>query len=289
MAVVYNELIPVLVDADPVTWCMDVDQIEAHITEQTRVILPVHTYGHPVNMDPLVGLARKRSIVLVEDAAEAHGAEYRSGQSGRWRRCGGLGDLSTFSFYANKPVTTGEGGMVLTRDAEQAAHLRSLRNLSFGPKRRFEHAELGFNFRLTNLQAALGLAQVERIDEIIERKRWIGAGYQARLAEVDGLQLPVEKPWARQVYWMYGVVLEESTGLDALEFARRLEARGVQTRPFFLGMHQQPALLKRGLFAGQQFPVTERLSKQGLYLPSGLSLTEDQIDTVCAAIRESLA
>ena len=148
---------------------------------------------------------------------------------------------------------------------------------------------MGFNFRLTNLQAALGLAQVERIDEIVERKRWIGASYQARLGDVAGLQLPVEEAWARQVYWMYGVVLEESTGLDALEFARRLQDRGVQTRPFFLGMHQQPALLQRGLFEGQRFPVTERLARQGLYLPSGLSLTEEQVDTVCAAVRQALA
>ncbi|MEK6588759.1 MAG: DegT/DnrJ/EryC1/StrS family aminotransferase, partial [Chloroflexota bacterium] len=286
------DLVPVLVDADPRNWCMDVRQVGAMITDRTRVILAVHTYGHPVDMDALTELARNHNLLILEDAAEAHGAEYlarRDHGSGTWRRCGALGDLSTFSFYANKPVTTGEGGMVLTRDADQAAHLRSLRNLSFGANQRFEHAELGFNFRLTNLQAALGLAQVERIDEIVERKRWIGASYQARLGDVAGLQLPVEEAWARQVYWMYGVVLDELTGLDALEFARRLQDRGVQTRPFFLGMHQQPALLQRGLFEGQRFPVTERLARQGLYLPSGLSLTEEQIDTVCAAVREALA
>jgi perosamine synthetase len=282
-AVVYSGGVPVLVDCDPRTWCIDISQIEAKITPRTRAIMPVHIYGHPVDMDPVLDLARRHDLVVIEDAAEAHGAEYKG------RRCGGLGDISCFSFYANKIITTGEGGMVLTQNPEYAERLRSLRNLCFRPERRFYHTELGHNFRLTNLQAALGVAQLERIEELIARKRWMGHAYTERLQEIAALQLPVEEPWARNVYWMYGLVLDESTGLDAVEFARRLKAAGVDTRPFFLGMHEQPVFRERGMYKGERYPVAERIAHQGLYLPSGLALTETQLDQVCAAVREVLA
>jgi perosamine synthetase len=291
LAVLYAGGRPVLVDADPETWCMDVGQVEGRLTERTRAILPVHTYGHPVDMDPIRELAAARGLKVIEDAAEAHGAEYLSGrptQAADWVRCGGMGDLSVFSFYANKPVTTGEGGMLLTNHDQLAARAASLRNLCFDSDRRFRHRQLGFNFRLTNLQAAIGLAQVERIDAIVERKRAIGRAYNERLQGIPGLRLPPEKPWARSIYWMYGVVLEEAVGFDAEEFGRRLGERGVQTRPFFLGMHQQPALQARGLFGGEAYPVADFLSRQGLYLPSGLALTEAQIDQVCEAVESIL-
>jgi len=290
-AVVYNGGVPVLVDAEPRTWCMDVSQIEAKITPRTCAIMPVHIYGHPVDMDPLLALADKYSLAIIEDAAEVHGAEYLSGRDGAqptWRRCGGMGHLGTFSFYANKLITTGEGGMVLTSDPVYAEKARGLRNLCFRPERRFYHTELGYNYRLTNLQAALGLAQVERMAEIIARKRWMGQAYTERLQGIPGLQLPVEERWARQVYWMYGLVLDETTSLDATEFAHRLQALEVQTRPFFLGMHEQPVFLARGLFQGERYPVAERIARQGLYLPSGLALTEAQIDQVCAAVKTVL-
>ena len=290
-AVLYNGGVPVLVDCDPRTWCMDPNQVEAKITSRTSAIMPVHIYGHPVDMDPLFTLAEKHDLVIVEDAAEAHGASYLSGRNGpdsTWRRCGGLGQLSTFSFYANKLITTGEGGMVLTDDPAYAKRLRDLRNLCFRPERRFYHTELGHNWRMTNLQAAIGLAQLERFDEIIERKRWMGRSYTERLAGLAGVQLPVEEPWARQVYWMFGIVLDEATGLDAVELAKRLKARGVETRPFFLGMHEQPVFHERGLFLHERYPVAERIARQGLYLPSGLTLTEAQIDAVCAALVDAL-
>jgi perosamine synthetase len=292
LAVVYNGGIPVLVDSDPRTWCMDVAQIEAKITSKTRAIMPIHIYGHPVDMDPLWDLARTYNLAIIEDAAEVHGAEYLSGRDGHsptWRRCGGLGDLSVFSFYANKLITTGEGGMVLTNNQEHANKARSLRNLCFRLEQRFYHTELGHNFRLTNLQAALGLAQLERLDAIIAKKRWIGRGYTENLKSVPGLQLPVEEPWARQVYWMYGIVLDEATGLNAAEFAQRLKDLGVDTRPFFLGMHEQPVFHKRGWFKRERYPVAERLSRQGLYLPSGLTLTQEQMDTVCRAVKQALS
>lgn len=292
MAVTCNGAKPVLVDSDPQTWCMDVAQIEKKITSHTRAIMPVHIYGHPADMDAVLALAREHKLAVIEDAAEAHGAEYlsqRETATPHWRTCGGFGDLSCFSFYANKLITTGEGGMVLTDDPALAEKARSLRNLCFQPRRRFFHQELGFNFRLTNLQAALGVAQLERVDQIVERKRWIGREYNRCLSSIKNLQLPAEETWAHNVYWMYGVVLSEESGMDASGFALKLKQKGIETRPFFLGLHEQPALHRRGLFLGESHPIAERLARQGLYLPSGLALTEDQICKVCDAVHEVLA
>lgn len=291
-AVVYNGGIPVLVDSDPQTWCMDVEQVKNKITPRTRAIMPVHIYGHSVDMDPLLELAQKHGLAIIEDAAEAHGAEYLSGRHGShptWRRCGSFGTLSCFSFYANKLITTGEGGMVLTDDPQLADKARSLRNLCFQPGRRFYHEELGYNFRLTNLQAALGVAQLERMDEIVARKRWIGRSYTARLRDIQGLQLPAEEPWAHNVYWMYGVVLSGNIGMDATMFAQRLREHDIDTRPFFLGMHQQPVFQHRGLFLNERYPIAERIARQGLYLPSGLALTEGQLMQVCEAVHKVLS
>jgi perosamine synthetase len=283
LPVVLAGAVPVLVDCDPRTWTMDVNQVEARITPRTRALMPVHIYGHPVDMDPLLELAARYDLQVVEDAAEAHGAEYRG------RRIGSFGTSSCFSFYANKLLTTGEGGMLMVDDDQLAERARRMRNLGFQPGRRFLHAELGFNFRLTNMQAALGLAQVDRMDEIVARKRRMGQAYTERLSEVAGLELQVQQPWARSVYWMFGIVLSEQTGLDAEQFAARLKTRGVETRPFFLGMHEQPVLRDQGLFDGECYPVAERIARQGLYLPSGLALVDSQIDQVCQAVREALA
>jgi len=291
LAVVECGAVPVLVDADPRTWCMDVGQVAAKITGRTRAIMPVHIYGHPVDMDPLLDLAEKHGLMIIEDAAEVHGAEYLTGRNTanpQWKRCGGMGHISTFSFYANKLITTGEGGMVLTSDPSYAERARSLRNLCFRPERRFYHTEFGYNYRLTNLQAALGLAQLERFGEIVTKKRWMGQTYTERLKDIPFLQLPVEEPWVKNVYWMYGVVLDGAAGMDAAEFARRLRALDVETRPFFLGMHEQPVFLQRGLFQGEHYPLAERLARQGLYLPSGIALTESQLDQICEAVRKVL-
>jgi len=274
---------PVLVDSDPRTWTMDINRVQQRITSRTRAIMPVHIYGNPVDMAPLLELADEYGLQVIEDAAEAHGAEYRG------RRVGGFGAGSCFSFYANKLVTAGEGGMVLVDDDELAERARRLRNLGFQPGRRFFHAELGFNFRLTNLQAALGVTQVERIERIVERKRAIGQAYTDRLSEVKGLELQVQQPWSRSVYWMYGLLVREATGLDAAALARHLEQCGIETRPFFLGMHEQPVMRERGLFIGESYPVAERLARQGLYLPSGLALGDSQIDRICESVREAVA
>jgi perosamine synthetase len=290
MAVVYQGAVPVLVDSEPDTWCMDVSEVEAKITPRTRAIMPVHIYGHPVEMDPVVELAEKHGLAIIEDAAEAHGAAYlsRRGSEPEWRRCGSFGDLSCFSFYANKLVTTGEGGMVVTDDEAVAKRLRHLRNLAFTPSRRFFHEELGFNFRLTNVQAAIGQAQVERIDETVDRKRRVGARYVEGLASVPGIRMQTERPWARSVWWMNGLVLDPSTGHTAATFARSLAELGVETRPFFLGMDRQPALRARGWFEGESYPVCDELAQMGLYLPSGVALTEEQQSTVIAAVKQVL-
>lgn len=292
IAVIYNQAVPVVVDADPRTWTMDVSQVEAKIGPRTRAIMPVHIYGHPVDMDPVLQLGNDYGLAVIEDAAEAHGAEYLSSRgrmSPLWQRCGSFGEMSCFSFYPNKLITTGEGGMVLTDNPELAERLRSLRNLCFQPQRRYYHEELGFNFRLTNLQAAIGLAQLERMNEIVERKRWIGREYTQRLSHITELQLPIQESWAHSVYWMYGIVLSERMGMSAAEFAARLRDKGVETRPFFLGMHQQPALWKRGLLRHERYPVAEGLARRGLYLPSGLAITEEQIQHVADAVYEVLA
>ena len=277
IAIVEAGCVPVLVDAEPDTWNMNLDEVEAKITPRTRAIMPVHMFGHPVDMARLADIAACHDLAVVEDAAEAHGAEIHG------RRVGGLGDLGCFSFYANKIVTTGEGGMVVTNDARLAERLRSLRNLCFRPERRFFHTEIGHNYRLTNLQAALGLAQVETIEERIARKRAIAQAYTARLRGLP-VSMPVERSGFKNVYWMYGLVLDDRVPFDAAEFARHLREKGVDTRPLFLGMHEQPVLLDRGLFHGESYPVTERLGRRGLYLPSGPTLTEAQIDTVSGVV-----
>jgi perosamine synthetase len=278
-AVVRAGLTPVLVDCEPDTWCLDVAGVARKITERTRAIMPVHMYGHMADMGPLMDLAARHRLAVIEDAAEAHGAE----QNGR--RAGGVGTLGCFSFYSNKIVTCGEGGMVVTSDAGIAERVRSLRNLCFDESKRFQHNEIGHNFRLTNVQAAIGLAQAERIAESVARKRRMAALYVERLKHIKGLQLPIERSGTKNVYWMFGLVLDDSIRFDAATLAARLKTEGIETRPFFVGMHEQPALRARGLFSGERYPVTERISRRGLYLPSGRSLSDEDIDRVCAAVR----
>lgn len=282
LAAVRLGAIPVLVDAEPDTWNMDVSQIERRITSQTKAIMPVHIYGHPVDMSVVLEVAKKHNLVVVEDAAEAHGAEYKG------RKCGSLGDASAWSFYANKIITTGEGGMVLTNDARIAERAASFRNLCFRPEKRFYHTELGYNFRMTNLQAAVGVAQMESIEEFVRTKRRLGEYYRQKLSRFKGIRTQMEKPWAKMAYWMYCIELDSALGIDAQTLIRALAKKEVGTRPFFLGLHEQPALHALGLFKGEHYPVSEHISQQGLYLPSGLALTEQQIDQVIAALAEVL-
>jgi perosamine synthetase len=292
LAIVRAGAAPVLVDCHPDTFGMREDQIEAAVTDRTKAIMVVHMFGHPVDMDPVLAIARRRGLILIEDAAQVHGAKYMSGRdtdTPEWKVCGSMGELATYSFFANKLITTGEGGMVITSDDRMAERSRSLRNLCFKPERRFLHTELGYQYRLTNMQAALGVGQVRRIESIIERKREIAAMYRERLQGIDGLQLPMEHDWARSVFWVYSLVLSDDRDLDALGFAARLREKDIETRPFFLGMHEQPVFHDMGLFMGEHYPVTERIARKGLYIPSGLAITVDQIDTVADTVRAVLS
>ena len=279
-AVAYTGAKPVLVDAEAETWNMDTRQIEARITPRTKAIMPVHIYGHPCDMDPIMKIARKHDLRVIEDAAEAHGAEYKG------RKVGGIGMVNCFSFYANKIITTGEGGMVVTNGAEIAERARALKDLAHSRDKRFLHTDIGFNYRMTNLQAAIGLAQFERIDELIERRRSHAYLYNSLLKDIEGIRLPPEREWAKNVYWMYGILIQDSFGATRDELMERLRDRGIETRAFFIPVHQQPAFVKMGLFRGESYPVAEMLSRKGLYLPSGSGLTEEQIQEVCGAIRE---
>ena len=270
---------PVLADSDPQTWNMDVSEVRSRMTPRTRAIMVVHIYGLPVDMDPIVELAREHNLMIIEDAAEAIGLRYK----GQW--CGSFGDISAVSFYANKHVTTGEGGMIFTDNDELAERCRRFRNLCFIPPRRFVHEELGWNLRMCNIQAAIGLAQLERLDESIELKRWIGQYYQRLLADIAQIQLPVDTlDYAENVYWVFGIVIKEDVPLDAEELAKELAGLGVQTRPFFWPMHEQPVLKAMGLFKGEAYPVAERIARKGLYLPCGLGLTEPEIIEVSNAV-----
>lgn len=275
--------VPVLVDSDPLTWNMDASTIEALVTPRTRAILVVHIYGFPVDMDPVLGIAARHGLRVIEDAAEMHGQTYRG------RPCGSFGDLSVFSFYPNKHITTGEGGMILADDEALAAECRSLRNLCFQPQRRFVHERLGWNLRMTNMQAALGVAQLERLDEFVVRKRAMGARYQQLLAGLPGVQLPlVRTDYAENIYWVFGLLLDDDSGLDAVEVMARLGRKGIGTRPFFCPMNQQPVLRRMGLFADTRMPVADRLYRQGFYIPSGMALTAAQAEQVAEALHEVL-
>lgn len=283
-AIVRVGAVPVLIDADPVTWNMDVAQIEARIGPRTRAIMVVHIYGLPTDMAPVDALANKYGLQILEDAAEMHG------QTCNGRPCGSFGAISTFSFYPNKHVTTGEGGMIVTDSDDLAERCRLLRNLCFKPPRRFVHDELGWNLRMTNLQAALGVAQLERLGEFVARKRSMGRRYTDGLARLRGIQLPLaSNDIAQNIYWVYGVVLDDDVPFDAEEAMRRLADRGVGCRPFFWPMHEQPVFRRMGLFENERYPVSERLARRGFYVPSGMALTAEQVDSVVAALRDLLA
>ena len=272
---------PVLVDCDSLTWNMNVSEIERKISPKTKAIMMVHIYGLPVDVDPVLILAKKYGLKIIEDAAEAHGQLYKN------RPCGSFGDISTFSFYTNKHVTTGEGGMVVTDDEILAERCRSLRNLCFQARKRFVHEELGWNMRMTNLQAAIGLAQLERLDEFVQKKRHMGKRYKELLSGNEGIELPLAKTaYADNIYWVYGLVLKDQIPFDAEEAISRLAKLAVGSRPFFWPMHEQPVFLKMGLFQGEHYPIAERLARRGFYIPSGLALTEEQIEGVVRAMQQ---
>ena len=276
--------IPVVVDCTPDTWNIDVSRIEERITTRTRAIMAVHIYGLPVDMDPLFEIAERHGLTVIEDAAEMIGQTYKG------RPCGSLGQISTFSFYPNKHVTTGEGGMIVTDDDALAERCRSLRNLTMKASRRFIHDELGWNFRMTNLQAAVGLAQLERLDEFVPKKRSIFDLYTKLLSGEKALQLPVASTdYATNINWVFGVVIDDKVPFDAEVAMRKLAEKGVGTRPFFWPMHEQPVYRAMGLFKDESYPNAEKIARRGFYLPSGLALTDEQVVRVVDAVKEVFA
>jgi len=279
LAVAHNNAVPVPVDSEEDTWNLDVSLIEGLITPKTKAIIPVHLFGHPVDMDALMALANKHNLVVIEDCAESHGATCRG------RMTGSFGAMGCFSFYANKVITTGEGGMVVTNDKALAERLRLLRNLAFTTPR-FRHEELGYNFRMTGYQAAMGLAQLRRIGHIVQEKRRIAHAYNGLLADIPGLALPVERDWAHNVYWMYAVVVEKDFGMSRDQLMTGLKQRGVDTRTFFCPMNQQPCLQAIPGFKEVPCPVADRIWECGLYLPSTYTLTEAQLRQVADALRD---
>jgi len=273
---------PVLVDSDLQTWNMDVKQIEAKITPKTKAIMVVHIYGLPVDVDAVISIAKKHNLKIIEDAAEAHGQTYKG------KPCGSFGDISIFSFYPNKLITTGEGGIVLTNDEKLAEKCKSLRNLCFLPTKRFMHEELGWNMRMTNLQAALGVAQLERWDEFIGIKRKMGALYTSLLKDEKSISRPLEKTnYAENIYWVFGI-MSENKNATAEILMKKLAEKEIATRPFFYPMHLQPVFKKLNLFIGEKYPNAEKMAEYGFYLPSGLALTEEQIHTVAKTLKEIL-
>lgn len=271
---------PILVDSRLSDWNMDVSQIEEKITPRTKAIMAVHIYGLPCDMDAILSLAKKYNLKVIEDAAEAHGQTYKG------RACGNFGDISVFSFYPNKLITTGEGGMVLMNDEKLAEKCQSLRNLCFMPHKRFVHEELGWNMRMTNIQAALGLAQLEKWHDHIERKRKTGKLYTELLKNIEEIILPPQtNDFAENIYWVFGILLKER---KAGEITKALADKGIGTRPFFYPMHLQPVFRKKGWYINESHPVSEKMYTRGFYLPSGLGIKEEQVHTVTQTLKEVL-
>ena len=274
---------PVLVDSEYNTFNMKVEDVESKITPKTKAIMIIHIFGLTVDVDPIINLAKKYNLKVIEDAAQAIGQTYKGNQ------CGSFGDISIFSFYPNKHITTGEGGMVLCNDDLLDKRSKSLRNLCFGDQR-FVHDEIGFNYRMTNMQAALGTAQLERIEKIVEKKRWIGETYNNLLQDLNTINLPIKSTnYCENIYWVYAVTLKDGNSKTANQIMSELGEYKIGTRPFFYPMHQQPVFNNIGLFLKDNLPNSEKLYEKGFYIPSGLALTQDQVVEVSEALHEVLS
>ncbi len=281
-AVLYQGARPIPVDIEKDTWNLNPVLLEPLITPRTKAILVVHLYGNPADMDPIIEFARRHKLYIIEDVAEAHGALYKG------RKAGSLGDIGCFSFYANKIITTGEGGMITTNDPIVAEKSRSLRSLAFGVEHKFMHAEVGFNYRMTNLQAALGCAQLKRIEEVIENKRRVARVYADQLSGLPELQLPIEKQDTRSVYWMYHVVLRAFERKHRDLIMQLLAERGIETRPAFIPYNLQEVMIRRGLTRPDLCPIANQIANAGFYLPSSPSLSQDDLRFVTDNLKDVL-
>ena len=278
-AVRYCHARPVLVDVCPDTMAIDPAKLERKVTAKTKGIIPVHLYGHPAEMDPILDVAKRHGLFVLEDAAEAHGAEYLG------RRVGGLGTCATFSFFGNKIVTTGEGGMVTTSDPDLAAKLRLHRGQGMDPKRRYWFEVVGYNYRMTNIQAAIGLAQMETIQTALAEREKIAHWYDEALSPLrKHLVLPVQKPWAKHVYWMYTVFLREGGEQRRDALMRTLDQAGIETRPVFYPMHVMPPYRENGSYG-----VADTWAGRGISLPMHLHLTRELVQRVADGLASALA
>jgi len=276
-AVSYCYAKPIFVDSHPEYWCMNPEKIEEKITPKTKAIILVHLYGHPCDMDIIMDIAEDHGIYVIEDAAEAHGAEYKG------KKVGSFGDISCFSFYGNKIITTGEGGICLTDNEELAERMRILRDHGMSPDKKYWHDVIGFNYRMTNLQAAIGIAQLKKLDEFIRKKRKIASWYEKGLKELEDkglITLHPEMPWAKCVYWLYSILIEDGFGMSRDELMKKLEEKGIETRPFFYPMHVMPPHKRN-----DSFPYAEKISEKGINLPSGLRLGEEEVIKVIETIK----
>ena len=285
LCVIKLALKPVLVDSNIYTWNMDSDQVIKKITKKTTAIIITHLYGFPVDMEKVLVIAKRKNIKIIEDSAEMIGQTYLK------RRCGTFGDLSTFSFYANKHITTGEGGMILTNDKKIYNKCESLRNLCFGVgAKRFNHDDIGWNYRMTNLQAAIGCGQLKNISWIIKRKRQIGKRYISILKKCNKIYIqPYKLSYSKNIFWVFGILLKKNANISRDQVIKKLLKHNIQTRNFFYPMHKQKIFKKMKLFTKRQkFPNSDCLSKKGFYLPSGLGITNVEIDFVAKTLLKIL-
>ncbi len=281
-SVIYEGAKPVPIDIEEDTLNIDPKLIEAKITKNTKAIMVVHVYGHPVDMDPILEIAKKHNLFVIEDAAEAHGAEYKG------KKVGSLGDIGCFSFYANKIITTGEGGMLITNNKEYADKARSLKALAFGDKNKYMHKAIGFNYRMTNLQAAVGVSQLSKIEKIINAKRSIAGKYMESLKNIDEIQLPPEKSYAKNVYWMFHIVLRGSQEGSREKVTKSLRDNGIETREAFVPYNMQEIFIKKGWTSEDECPVANKIAKNGFYLPSGPNLSGEELAFVVGTLKASL-
>jgi len=283
-AILKNLAKVVLVDSDPVTWNININDIKKKISLKTKAIMLPHIYGFPNDMNKIISICKKHKLYLIEDAAEMIGQKFNNAP------CGSFGDISTFSFYANKHITTGEGGAILTNNKKLNEKIKELRNLNFGKKNRYNHTDLSWNYRFTNIQAALGLSQLKRIKSIIKRKREIGKFYYDNFKKNKNLLIqPYKLEYASNIYWVFGIVLKNKFNNQRTEIQKKLLNRSIDTRPFFWPMHKQTIFKKMGLFKGESYPVAENLSKNGFYLPSGLGLSNKQLEYIVKVTNEILS
>jgi len=277
--VIYMRAKPVFIDSHPDYWCINPNKLEEKITKKTKAIMPVHLYGHPCDMDPIMKIAKTHNLYVIEDCAEAHGAKYKG------KKVGTYGDIACFSFYGNKIITTGEGGICLTNNEDLAQKIRMFRDHGMDTQKKYWHLVVGFNYRMTNLQAAIGVAQLEKIDAFIERKRKIAKAYNYSLKNTQGIILPPEMPWAKNVYWLYSILIDaKKYGIGRDRLIEKMTKKDIETRQFFYPMHIMPPYKKYAVKC--HFPIAEKLSSNGINLPSSVKLNEEEIHKIAQLINE---